>query len=67
VDGGMLANFPIHAFDRDDLTAPRWPTIGIELPQLQKVFAPTTSYGSSVEIAMHCMHTMMNEGHLLGR
>jgi len=61
VDGGMLANFPIHAFDRDDLDPPRWPTIGIKLSKLQKDFPPTASYGSSVEIAIHCMHTMMNE------
>jgi NTE family protein len=61
VDGGMLANFPIHAFDRDDLDPPRWPTIGIKLSRYQKDFAPTTSFGSSVEIALHCMHTMMSE------
>jgi NTE family protein len=29
VDGGMLSNFPIDAFDRADGRAPRWPTIGI--------------------------------------
>ena len=31
VDGGMLANFPIDAFDRVDGRPPRWPTIGIKL------------------------------------
>jgi NTE family protein len=31
VDGGMLMNFPISAFDRVDGAAPRWPTIGIKL------------------------------------
>jgi hypothetical protein len=57
----MLANLPIHAFDRDDLDPPRWPTIGIKLSKYQKDLPPTTSVGSSVEIALHCMHTMMNE------
>jgi NTE family protein len=31
VDGGMLSNFPIDAFDRTDGKAPRWPTFGIKL------------------------------------
>ncbi len=31
VDGGMLSNFPIDTFDRDDDVKPRWPTIGIKL------------------------------------
>jgi NTE family protein len=35
VDGGMLSNFPIDAFDRTDGKAPRWPTIGIKLSSKQ--------------------------------
>ncbi len=31
VDGGMLSNFPIDAFDRVDGKPARWPTIGIKL------------------------------------
>ncbi len=31
VDGGMLSNFPIDAFDRVDGQQKRWPTIGIKL------------------------------------
>jgi NTE family protein len=31
VDGGMLSNFPITVFDRNDGTRPRWPTFGIKL------------------------------------
>jgi NTE family protein len=30
VDGGLLMNFPIAAFDRTDGAPPRWPTIGIK-------------------------------------
>ena len=30
-DGGMLSNFPVHLFDRDDDTPPRWPTFGVKL------------------------------------
>lgn len=31
VDGGMLSNFPVDAFDRQDDQPPRWPTFGIKL------------------------------------
>jgi NTE family protein len=31
VDGGMLSNFPVDAFDRTDGRPPRWPTFGIKL------------------------------------
>lgn len=31
VDGGMLSNFPVDAFDRTDGKEPRWPTFGIKL------------------------------------
>jgi NTE family protein len=31
VDGGMLSNFPIEVFDRDDDEPPRWPTFGVKL------------------------------------
>ncbi|MEQ4210417.1 patatin-like phospholipase family protein [Actinopolymorpha sp. B9G3] len=37
VDGGVLSNFPIDAFDRTDGQPPRWPTFGIKLlPTLPK-------------------------------
>jgi NTE family protein len=31
VDGGMLSNFPVDVFDRNDGQPPRWPTFGIKL------------------------------------
>lgn len=31
VDGGVLSNFPIDAFDRTDSAPPRWPTFGVTL------------------------------------
>jgi len=34
VDGGLLSNYPISAFDRLDERPPRWPTIGIRLDAL---------------------------------
>ena len=41
VDGGMLRNFPIDAFTREDGAPPRWPTIGIKLSSLQTSFGAT--------------------------
>jgi NTE family protein len=34
VDGGLLSNYPIGAFDRLDELPPRWPTIGVRLDAL---------------------------------
>jgi NTE family protein len=31
VDGGVLSNFPIESFDRNDGRAPRWPTFGVRV------------------------------------
>lgn len=34
VDGGLLSNYPIGAFDRLDEVPPRWPTVGVRLDAL---------------------------------
>lgn len=34
VDGGLISNYPIDAFDRVDRLPPRWPTLGIRLDAL---------------------------------
>jgi NTE family protein len=31
VDGGLLSNYPITTFDRQDERRPRWPTLGVRL------------------------------------
>jgi NTE family protein len=61
VDGGMLRNFPIQAFDRADGAPPRWPTIGIKLSSLQTTFDSTHACESSIGVGLGCLHTMMNE------
>jgi NTE family protein len=61
VDGGMLMNFPISAFDRTDDSPPRWPTIGIRLsaePGTQPTDVPV---GSTVREGYRCLKTMMSE------
>ncbi len=61
VDGGPLAKFPIHTFDRADSLSPRWPTIGIKLSQLQTDYSTTTFRESAIAVAVRCLKTMMNE------
>ncbi len=61
VDGGLLANFPIHAFDRTDGKPSRWPTIGIRLSQLQTDFPATEACTSTLEVALRTLKTMSNE------
>ena len=61
VDGGMLRNFPIGAFDRADGKPPRWPTIGIKLSSLQTEFPSTNCCESALAVGIHCLRTMMNE------
>ncbi len=60
VDGGMLSNFPVEAFDRSDGAACRWPTIGIKLS------AKATSIRSAQHVsglgseAVACLHTLLD-------
>jgi len=61
VDGGMLANFPISAFDRVDGGPPRWPTIGIKLSSLQRSFSATVACSTARSVAVQALHTLMNE------
>jgi NTE family protein len=61
VDGGMLDNFPITAFDRVDGKPPRWPTIGMKLSSLQTEFPATRACGTAVDEGVRCLQTMMNE------
>jgi NTE family protein len=61
VDGGMLRNFPIDAFDREDGAPPRWPTIGVKLSALQTEYPVTTAASSTFLEARGCLHTMMSE------
>ncbi|MGH9171027.1 MAG: patatin-like phospholipase family protein [Acidimicrobiales bacterium] len=60
VDGGMLRNFPIDAFQPLSGT-PAWPTIGIKLSAFQTAFGPTQACHNSVEVAVSCLRTMVNE------
>jgi NTE family protein len=61
VDGSLLENFPIHAFDRVDAQPARWPTIGVKLSSLTTEFPAAEACGSALEVAMHCLRATMSD------
>jgi NTE family protein len=61
VDGGMLRNFPIGAFDRADGKPPRWPTIGVKLSSLQTSFPASRGCETALSVALRALHTLTNE------
>ncbi len=62
VDGGLLSNFPITVFDRQDGTRPRWPTFGIKLsgPPSEPWHAESRPIRSPFGLAMALIKTMIN-------
>ena len=60
VDGGMLANFPITAFDRTQ-GAPRWPTIGIKLSAEPGQQLRDRPVRNAIAVAWRCLSAMKNE------
>lgn len=61
VDGGLLSNFPITAFDRTDGRPPRWPTWGIKLSCAPATDDPDKAVTSGLGIARHCLETLTSE------
>ena len=61
VDGGMLMNFPINAFQRIDGGPPRWPTIGIKLSAEPGVQAADVPAGSTLREGLRCLQTVTCE------
>lgn len=60
VDGGMLSNFPITAFDRTDGKPGRWPTWGIKLSARPSAMLQVDQPAATdAELAMSCLHTLL--------
>lgn len=60
VDGGLLSNFPITVFDREDDRPGRWPTWGVKLsarPAATQVDRPADS---NLELAVACVSTLLS-------
>jgi NTE family protein len=60
VDGGMLSNFPIDAFDAPAGTEPRWPTFGIKLSMRPDALegAPKHAVKGVVSLSLAMLNTM---------
>jgi NTE family protein len=58
VDGGLLSNFPITAFDRTDGRKPRWPTWGVKLSGLPQP-GPDSAVRTAPGLALASLRTLM--------
>jgi NTE family protein len=58
VDGGMLSNFPVDAFDRTDGGRPRWPTFGIKLSARPETESAPHEITSTLDFAGSLISTM---------
>lgn len=61
VDGGLLENFPINAFQRMDEAPGRWPTIGVRLSSLPRELPSTLACNDALSVGLRCIHTLLNE------
>jgi NTE family protein len=67
VDGGLLSNFPVDAFDRTDGRPPRWPTFGLKLctkPALDAVCHQVNGTLGLVEAMAHTATEAHDRMHL---
>lgn len=60
VDGGLLSNYPITAFDRTDDRPPRWPTFGVKLSPRPPKVPPTNEVGGLLSYTVAIAETMLN-------
>ena len=60
VDGGMLSNFPIDAFDRTDGKPPRWPTFGIKLSARPSARQVGKRIDSTYDLLRGCLRTLLD-------
>lgn len=59
VDGGMLSNFPVDAFDRTDGLPPRWPTFGVKLSARPDAHQRPQRVDNTFEFARALVSTMI--------
>jgi NTE family protein len=60
VDGGLLDNFPVDVFDRQDGAPARWPTIGIKLSAKQTSITDGHGTDNVVTEAIACLETLLD-------
>lgn len=59
VDGGLLSNFPVDAFDRTDGLPPRWPTFGIKLSARPDARQAAYQIDSTFDLLRGCLRTLL--------
>lgn len=59
VDGGVLSNFPIALFDRDDDKPPRWPTFGVRLSMRPDGRVHSHEVRGTLSLALSLVETML--------
>jgi NTE family protein len=58
VDGGLLSNYPVTIFDRQDERLPRWPTLGVRLSsQVQGRARPPRPVQGPVALGLSLIET----------
>jgi len=60
VDGGMLSDFPIEIFDRDDRDQSRWPTFGVKLSAEPDPTALAHHIGGPISLGRALYDTALN-------
>jgi NTE family protein len=60
VDGGLLSNFPITAFDRTDGTPSRWPTWGVKLSARPDSVQVDRPVGNDLELSAGIVQTLLS-------
>jgi len=60
VDGGLLSNFPVALFDREDGLAPRWPTFGIKLAARAGATPTAHAAGDPLSFTVAVVETLVN-------
>lgn len=60
IDGGLLSNYPIDAFDRSDDAQPRWPTFGVKLSPRPPRVPETHEVGSVLSYALAIVDTVLS-------
>lgn len=61
VDGGLLSNFPIQLFDRDDGARPRWPTFGVRLTSKPPTTVRSREVDNPVEIGLAALEVLITD------
>jgi NTE family protein len=61
VDGGLLQNFPVTVFDRNDGQPNRWPTFGIKISSRPRLNTPDVPIRGDLREVVSIAHTAIGE------